>query len=378
MMIKIFKQGTKDGSDHINYLFNESKHQGYKPELVKGLPFLTRSICQSITNKNKFVAGVLSFNEGETLSEEKQLRLIEMFETTFAPFKDRTRVNFLWVRHYDKGRLELHFITPRIDLKTNKAFNIHPSNSSKTNKQDSNILMYKHFTSIVNYMNKWQQVPQSKHNKDEKGEWIKEENGEKKNFYINRPYTEDNFKFSKKLISDLIVKRMNYINTKYCEKKKNIYNKKKGVKNGMQKNTDGSIRTSRKSNNAMLNSRRDTKDTATTPPNIDGFIKSKSRESNTAERSKSQRLISLNENDFKSETSTQSKSDNKKSGDEGKVLKSSPLAIQLNELMSLYSSETNALKRMTLYQRMIDIRFQLEMQENAKRLEEERTKKLKI
>lgn len=350
MIVKIFNQGTGNGKAHIDYLFDYEKHKGFNPQLLKGNAFLTEQITGSITNKNKYISGVIAFRDNEILDKNQLLDIIDSFEATVAPFADKSRVNFLWVLHKDKNNTELHFISPRIELDSRKALDIHPN--TKTN-----LLLYEHFTRATNFKYGFQQTDK-------------------------KPYFKSNFDFSKKLVRDLVEKRAVFFQSKYCEKKLNVYNKNKNknkkVKNGMQKNTNGSDGSSRKSNNAMLNSRRDTKDTATTPPNFTGPIKPKSRESNSAERERRQRVISFNENDFKSEGITQSKSDNKESGAESKILKSSSLAIQLNELMSLYSSETNALKRMTLYQRMIDVRFQLEMQENAKRLEEDKTKKLKI
>ncbi|MBV5292434.1 MAG: hypothetical protein JZU58_08765 [Curvibacter lanceolatus] len=366
MIIKIFKQGTKDGTDHINYLFNEEKHEGYKPQVVKGLRFLTKSICNSITNKNKFVSGVLSFDEGQNLTEEKQLRLIEMFETTFAPFEDRTRVNFLWVRHFDKGRLELHFITPRIDLKSKKAFNIHPQNLSKTNKKDSNILMFNHFTSIINYMNKWEQVPQCK--------TIKNENGENEKVSYIRPYSEDNFNFSKKLLSDLINKRMSYINKQYCEKKKTIYNKKttktKRLTNGMETNNR------RQNANTLHNNRPNSKNAVPTARDIEPIVKREEFRKSGTDSHKQNNSTSTKQY-IEPKKQTQSKSDNRSSTDKAKDLSSSPLAFQLQELTALYNNEFDSFKRIELYNRLLAIRYQLEIEENAKKLQEEKSNKLK-
>jgi hypothetical protein len=127
MILKIFNQPLQKSADYIvSYLLDEEKHQGYKPELIQGSPDLTRTITNAITRKQKYIAGCIRLRNDENLSEAKQLELINRFERTFAPFDDPARINFLWVRHKDKGGIELNFVCPRTDLKTGKAYNIHP------------------------------------------------------------------------------------------------------------------------------------------------------------------------------------------------------------------------------------------------------------
>lgn len=144
MIIKFFDQGTGRAGPIIDYLFNEEKHKSYKPELVSGNTELTKSIIDSTNRKHKYSTGAISFREGETLTELQQLELIHKFERTFAPFDEESRINFLWVRHMDKGRLELHFLTPMTDLKTNLSYNISPPGKANQN-------FYKAFQDIKNY-----------------------------------------------------------------------------------------------------------------------------------------------------------------------------------------------------------------------------------
>jgi len=127
MILKIFNHPSQKSADYIvSYLLSEEKHEGYKPELMQGSPELTRNITSAITRKQKYIAGCIRLRSDENLSEAHQLELINRFEKTFAPFDDPGRINFLWVRHKDKGGLELNFVCPRVDLKTAKAYNIHP------------------------------------------------------------------------------------------------------------------------------------------------------------------------------------------------------------------------------------------------------------
>lgn len=153
MIIKFFRQGKANANNICSYLMNEEKHSKYKPEILKGSIELTKSITNNISSKQtyKYTTGVVSFASGENLSEAQQMKLIEDFENTFAPFDKQERVNFLWVRHFDKGRLELHFVNPRIDLKTGKMFNLHPTG-------EKNKLYYNLFCSVKNFEYGFKQV----------------------------------------------------------------------------------------------------------------------------------------------------------------------------------------------------------------------------
>lgn len=157
MIISIFPQGKGQAGPIINYLFNEKKHKGFKPELVDGDPELTKQIVSSITRAHKYTTGVISFKDGENPTIAQQYALIEEFQNTMAPFDDPARSNWLWVRHMDKGRLELHFVHAMQDMKTGLRFNISPP--GKVNQD-----FYKKFQAKKNYELGYAQV--GRKNKD--------------------------------------------------------------------------------------------------------------------------------------------------------------------------------------------------------------------
>jgi hypothetical protein len=183
MIIKMFNQGKHTADNLVSYLFDEKKHPNSKPELVKGNAFLTQSIVNSITRKNKFTTGVISFREGEYLSHAEQLKLIHEFERTFAPFKEESRSNFLWIRHNEHNRIELHFVNPMQDMKTGKSFNISPPGKS-------NQLFYREFQAMKNCEYGFKQV-------------------DKEN------YSRKNYAFSSKVVDDMCGKRIDYIISKF-------------------------------------------------------------------------------------------------------------------------------------------------------------------
>ncbi len=157
MIIRIFDQGQGlGGIGHIDYLLDKEKHQGYEPQVVFGNPEITKSIIGNMpsTRKHSYVAGVIALKDDEHLTEKQQQSLIHRFMDTFAPVEQKEKINFLFVRHQDKGNLELHFVCPRTLLKPNgfgKAFNLHPPGKA-------NLLFFESFTRLENYRLGFNQV----------------------------------------------------------------------------------------------------------------------------------------------------------------------------------------------------------------------------
>ncbi|MCQ2720625.1 relaxase/mobilization nuclease domain-containing protein [Helicobacter pylori] len=122
MLVKFWgiNQGGGDGDGSINYLLNERVKQG-TAKVLKGDANLTKSLLLSLTQKHKACVGCLSFEE-PNINESLKYELMESFENALLTQEMQGRYNILWVEHTDKGRLELNFVIPRIDLITQKAF----------------------------------------------------------------------------------------------------------------------------------------------------------------------------------------------------------------------------------------------------------------
>ncbi|GAA7636981.1 hypothetical protein HpMMM46_14330 [Helicobacter pylori] len=122
MLVKFWgiKQGGGDGDGSVNYLLNERVEQG-TAKVLKGDANLTKSLLLSLTQKHKACVGCLSFEESN-IDKDLKYELMESFENALLTESMQNRYNILWVEHTDKGRLELNFVIPRIDLITQKAF----------------------------------------------------------------------------------------------------------------------------------------------------------------------------------------------------------------------------------------------------------------
>lgn len=122
MLVKFWgiNQGGCDGDGSVNYLLNERVKQG-TAKVLKGDANLTKSLLLSLTQKHKACVGCLSFEE-LNIDESLKYELMESFENALLTQEMQGRYNILWVEHTDKGRLELNFVIPRIDLIIQKAF----------------------------------------------------------------------------------------------------------------------------------------------------------------------------------------------------------------------------------------------------------------
>lgn len=120
MVVKFFGNKKGGSSKAIDYLLNEREAEG-TAKVLQGDPSITRELINSISFKQKVTVGCLSFEE-KNINQEQKYKLMEDFENHLLPGM-QDRYNILWVEHRDKGRLELNFVIPKIDLKTQKSLN---------------------------------------------------------------------------------------------------------------------------------------------------------------------------------------------------------------------------------------------------------------
>ena len=89
---------------------------------MQGNPDLSVKIAESLSFKHKYTLGGLSFEE-ENISEKDKREIMQSFEETLLAGLDKEQYNISWIEHRDKGRLELNFIIPKVDLNSGKAMN---------------------------------------------------------------------------------------------------------------------------------------------------------------------------------------------------------------------------------------------------------------
>ena len=133
MLVKFFARGVGSGSGPVEYITrrtspNTGKLREPAPEVIRGNPLLTQQLIDGLDFKYKYNSGVLSFAIDDAPTGKEQQAIIDSFEEYAFAGINFDAYNTLWVRHTHTGndRVELHFVTPKVELDTGKSLNIAP------------------------------------------------------------------------------------------------------------------------------------------------------------------------------------------------------------------------------------------------------------
>ena len=118
MIVKIHSRGAGSGSGPVDYLLGKDR-QREQASVLRGDPERVCELIDSCDFARSYTSGVLSFQEPDIADAEKS-RLMDEWEQTLMTGLDRDQYNCLWVEHRDKGRLELNFVIPNIELQSGK------------------------------------------------------------------------------------------------------------------------------------------------------------------------------------------------------------------------------------------------------------------
>jgi len=119
MIVKFFphKKGNNPKAS-IDYLL---KKQEGLVRTLSGDPRLSQKIAERLIFKNKYTVGCLSFEEAN-IPEDQKFEMMAEFERMIFQGLDEDQYNISWIEHTDKGRLELNFFIPNVELTTGKRF----------------------------------------------------------------------------------------------------------------------------------------------------------------------------------------------------------------------------------------------------------------
>ena len=118
MIVKFHARGVGRGSGPVEYLLGE-KYDREGATLDRGDPSEVQALIDSSPYAKKYTSGVLSFAESD-LGRATKDRIMSSFEKTLLPGLSADQYSCLWVEHRDKGRLELNFVIPNVELLTGK------------------------------------------------------------------------------------------------------------------------------------------------------------------------------------------------------------------------------------------------------------------
>lgn len=157
MLNKLFARGTGRGSGPVDYVISKTDPATGQPrlpppEVLRGDPEITRALINSLDFKHKYTSGVLSFAPEDLPTHTQQALVMTAFEKSAFAGLEQSRYNILWVRHThtETGRVELHYVTPRVELTTGKSLNIAPPGRKGS---DGKPLPPKLFDDLVDYFN---------------------------------------------------------------------------------------------------------------------------------------------------------------------------------------------------------------------------------
>lgn len=164
MLIKFFKNGQGGGAGPVNYLIEHEVvaydnnrnvlRDSYRnalmfereplPEVLRGDPDLMRYLIDACEHQWSYRAGVLSFTGEDAPTPQQQRSVMDSFENlAFAGLEPDQR-SILWVRHSHEDRIELHFVTPRMELMTGRSLNIAPPGYQKAYDSLRDVLNKEH------------------------------------------------------------------------------------------------------------------------------------------------------------------------------------------------------------------------------------------
>lgn len=119
MIVKFLpNKGGGSAKATMNYMLGKDRdREGAK--LLRGNPLLTERLADNLDFKNRYTVGVLSFEESD-IAEKSKHEIMARFEESLLAGLDPDQYDITWIEHRDKGRLELNFIIPNVELGTGK------------------------------------------------------------------------------------------------------------------------------------------------------------------------------------------------------------------------------------------------------------------
>ncbi|MHD0650914.1 relaxase family protein [Pseudomonas aeruginosa] len=140
-MMNALASSTTNAGAAIDYLLDDkslNKQTGRMeprdplPTMIEGDPEAFQLLCDGLSFKHQYTSGVLTFSPEETAKIDatpglKETILEDFKAFAFAGVPEGSR-SFLAVEHRHTGRLEMHYLIPRVNLDSGRYFNPFPPN----------------------------------------------------------------------------------------------------------------------------------------------------------------------------------------------------------------------------------------------------------
>lgn len=93
--------------------------------VLRGNPEITKALIRNISRKHKYLSGGLMFSKEDEITKIQEQEIINDFEQMLLTGLDSSQYNILWIKHIDKGRVELNYVVPRVELSTGKDLDLY-------------------------------------------------------------------------------------------------------------------------------------------------------------------------------------------------------------------------------------------------------------
>ena len=127
MIVRFFRRGQGGGSGPANYLMGKNRDRELA-SVIRGDLEQTVENINGLNFAKNYTSGCLSFAEKDISSEMKNT-IMDSFESTIFAGLDRDQYDVTWIQHMDKGRLELNFLIPNVELQSGKRYQPYFHNS---------------------------------------------------------------------------------------------------------------------------------------------------------------------------------------------------------------------------------------------------------
>lgn len=118
MLVKFNNRGAGGGGGPIDYLLGKNRDRK-NAAVLRGNVEQTKQLIDSLSFARNYTSGTLSFSE-ENIAEHLKKEIMDDFERTIFAGLDSNQYDILWIEHRDKGRLELNFLIPNVELQSGK------------------------------------------------------------------------------------------------------------------------------------------------------------------------------------------------------------------------------------------------------------------
>lgn len=118
MIIKLnnYSHNIKGKLTVLQYLLDDKRVEEGEAFVIRGDVKFTDHLITGNKRKHTYVSGGLMFHKDDSVTVEQELEIMDSFEQMVFVGLDKSQYHIIWIKHVDKGRVELNFVISRTEL----------------------------------------------------------------------------------------------------------------------------------------------------------------------------------------------------------------------------------------------------------------------